>query len=382
MEKNLIFWVHGMGTFEKDWSKEYQKSLDLSAKAMGVRSQRISNVIHVELNYDTLLEKYRSRISAESDGLNTNLKKLPIDHTLFGHLMKLLNTLGEDNFGAQSVLDVILYRYTILGEAIRVTLATTILEKIQAVVEQGDTVRFHFICHSLGTTVLHDTLKSLYGHSFKSLDGNKLDPKNWRPHTVMTLANVGWALKTDRFNPYSSVVRPVNTQGDNNGIVATRFVNAANQFDPFVSIKTFLPAKKWYPGEVNEYQYCLTRPKQVMDINMHALKHYIENPRVHIPFIESVFNRTITWSKRTELIDKYDITTPAGMAKSLKGKIESYLDNGIDYDDIVDAIINDNGPLYDIKEQANILTNEIKDIASGVEGLFGSEEDQTSEGDQ
>lgn len=175
-------------------------------------------------------------------------------------------------------VDVLLYRLFLDGD-IRAHVREQIAQGLIGSSVGGTLPTCSFICHSMGTAVLHDTLAELLA-SPQQFGGFA----NMDIHLYASVANVSKVLQ-GKFNPNDSPVRPLGTPSDSRFPACVRtFVNAHNLSDPVAHIGMFRP--KWDPTRCD---YIDIEETTLKWIDVHGLVHYLENPRVHIPMLRAAF---------------------------------------------------------------------------------------------
>lgn len=286
MAKPILFVVHGMGKHKTGWEKEVKKTLsDATPEYPFLADTKLSRMAKiVPLTYDDEFEKLRKLWKDDSQKVIKVMQK-PDNSDKFQSLLspfegdKLLEIqsgLGEDNFFNTHVLDVLLYRFTSIGEKIRVKVAKDIVKTLLD--EDEEVPSWSIMAHSLGTAVTHDTLHALYADKiWREGKVNKLfKPGEYTATAVIMLANVSRVLQS-RVKVYKSRVKP-GSRG-----VCDYFINAFHMFDPFARIKQFEPGDEWLKGQNADDLYAPIPTNVINQPNVHAYAHYLENPKVHVP---------------------------------------------------------------------------------------------------
>jgi hypothetical protein len=163
--KSLIV-VHGMGKHtEASVKKEVTDALKtVFSHYETLKSKDPLSEIDVSVFvYDQYFEDYRNAIANRSD-IVTALQSVSGKYggLLAGaalEIAKLDQSITKDNMFSTHWLDVLLYRFSLLAELIQLDLAG----KIGTEVSKKGGPNVHVLGHSLGTSVLHDTLARLYG---------------------------------------------------------------------------------------------------------------------------------------------------------------------------------------------------------------------------
>lgn len=179
-------------------------------------------------------------------------------------------------------VDVLLYRLFLDGD-IRTHVREQIARNLIGSSVGGQLPTCSFICHSMGTAVLHDTLAELLAAPDQFGGFANMDI-----HLYASVSNVSKVLQS-RFNPHDSPVRPLGAPSDSRFPACVRtFVNAHNTVDPVAHIGMFRP--KWDPAVCD---YLDVEEARLKWIDVHGLVHYLENPSVHIPILRAACQITI-----------------------------------------------------------------------------------------
>lgn len=350
MGKRLVFLVHGMGKHPEGWSRDAQEQLrDVAADYPRVHDN-LDAMELIEIRYDHLFETVRRRWRDEYDAINA---KIPanLGGSTFTRLVKAAGWSAGDGFLQEFAQDVFLYRFTLVGEWVRVAVAEQILSKLVATEATGEPFEWSVVGHSLGTAVVHDTLHALFTHELKNAHGGSLDPRIWRPESVILLANVSPILKSPRFNPHTSVVRP---RGDGGTGCCGRLVSIDHKFDPFTRLRPFHPSAKdgWSAAELNGF----TRktPQAVFDLNVHSLPHYLGDPHAHIPILRCATGIRLLRSKIAQAERLHDEHSIKKWENQLKAKAT----------EITNEWLESNG--YPQIDEAKALFNNVFSEAGGL----------------
>jgi hypothetical protein len=179
-------------------------------------------------------------------------------------------------------VDVLFYRL-FLDREIRTHLREQIAQALTSSAT-GSLPPCSFICHSLGTSVLHDTLAELLGAPDQFGGFANMDIQFYA-----SVANVSKVLQSVA-NPHRSMVRPIGAPGDGRSPAMVRqFLNVHNIADPVAHIGMFRP--DWDPNATLYRDVEITEPKF---IDVHGLVRYLEHPQVHIPILRAACGITIT----------------------------------------------------------------------------------------
>lgn len=291
MAPRTLIVVHGMGSHtkasvKKTVTESFRKSLKLYPSH---KTDTLGSLFDIEIfNYNKIFEKYRKVVVNESGALSEILSSIDQDSTVFGKSVQQVNELGlrfasDEDFFNSHILDVILYRYTFLGELVRLELAASIMP----VIAKKNAANVEILGHSLGTSVVHDTLVRMYGSAKfedKGVD-RTLDSTENRLAGVHMVANVSRALwSIERIG--SSIVKP-----GVGGCVAS-YREYRHELDPIPMVRAFNPTSngEWISPKDYRLNYHLERFNTVTRANVHSLDHYLDYPGVHIPIFASLFD--------------------------------------------------------------------------------------------
>lgn len=310
MAKKRLIIVHGMGTHTTDSVK---KEVSEAFKTVfswysSIKSDKPEDKFDlIPFEYDNYFEENRKAIEARGD-LLAGLKALSGISELIADLQLFLT---EDKFFNTHWLDVLLYRVTLYAEPIRLDLASKIIESIDAV----GSANVHVMGHSLGTSVVHDTLAKLYGP--EPMD-TKLSTVSQKLGAVHQISNVSRLLQSFR-KVGSSEVRPGTG-------CCTNFLEYRHKLDPFTKIKPFDPTDngEWVSHKVWNSSYQLIEPTSVTSANVHNLDHYLKDPQVHLPLMRLLFGFRPLKAEQDAARASYLATTVSGKAMLLRDAFESF----------------------------------------------------------
>jgi hypothetical protein len=153
-----------------------------------------------------------------------------------------------------------------------------------------------FISHSLGTSVMHDTLAELLTAPEQFGGFANMDIQLYA-----SVANVSKVLQSVA-NPHGSAVRPIGAPGDARVSAFVRqFLNVHHIADPVAHIGMFRPS--WNP-ELTFYRDVEIRQPKFVDV--HGLVHYLQHPQVHIPILRAACGMTISAAVEKKALLEFD----------------------------------------------------------------------------
>ena len=219
MAKPLILIVHGMGTHSKaSVLKEFRDGIK-AALALYEDFSHDDFEGDVELKpvvYSDLIDKHRNAIAAKSGALSGALAGIGGNLSLVSGAAATIDDidsrLGDDDFFFTHWLDVIVYRFTLLGEPMQIAVAEAIADALTTGGRSSKDI--HVVAHSLGTSVTHDALAKIYGaNQFADPNLPKLNPgtSTLGSRLPLTVSRTAWSATPtrppNRFNVGRSLVR-------------------------------------------------------------------------------------------------------------------------------------------------------------------------------
>lgn len=326
MSKPKLLLVHGMGqhtadSFKKEFNSAIKDAFNLYSHLAGSSADDFVDI--VSIGYNEIFDDYRELMAERSRPINERLKELPNDGIDLATAAKEINeiesNIGEDEFFKTHWLDVIFYRFTVLGELVRIRVAKKIAEAIATV--NGGSQRVHLLGHSLGTSVVHDSLAKLYNEKFIIEDLSHLSIHMHKIGSLHLIANTSRVLQSF-IDVDKSVVKP----GD--GGCISRFFEYRHELDPITWPAPFNPTDNggWISNDSWYFKrYQLIRPTSITSErgNTHSIGHYILNPLVHIQLFKKVFGIQLTDDQITDGHEKYIDQTLSGVAQDLENSLES-----------------------------------------------------------
>lgn len=284
----LLFVIHGMGAGARSpgeppcWS-DVLESLRRSAHHHGhaddfvLESPLPGQVLVVPLVYHDIFDSVRKDWESSDPG---NEGWLPLLRELLSGNPRVSSRLpgwarNAGGFFWTHVLDVLLYRlvaeYTVPA---RQRVAGQIAEAWQRADDENDaSTPVHFLAHSLGTAVLHDSVSELGRMPAFGVGGRRIT-------SMLTCANVSWALENG-YPAYTSLDRPVQDGG-----ITAASLSFRHELDPIAEVvRTFRGDEHgWSPRGYRDRVLV-----EVKGWNVHDFVHYLDNPEVHLPLFERLW---------------------------------------------------------------------------------------------
>jgi len=321
----VLFLVHGMGDNIPGWSTDVLDQLDATLatypRFAGQPRPFRDQVVVEEINYDAVFDKTiepwgRDRAELEQFAQEN---RISLDNAL---TTLSLGQLPEDvsDFVWETLLDPVLYRGSpIVHDNVRQSVTRQFLtawDKHLTHNATADQVDVSILCHSQGTIVMSDVLAQVgeaRHREFLPFSSAKRSIS-----TFMTLANVSRLGPPDLIDIDSrtSCVRPDSAPpfaaGSRN--YCRRFINVRHEFDPFCLWQRFEPTMSWGDGYVD-----VPGVRHVHHANTHGFRHYLLNPRVHIPLFRALLGRdSISPSEENDAIQNFPDIRPTACTAAIE----------------------------------------------------------------
>jgi hypothetical protein len=307
---NLLFVVHGMGVHGADWADSVLATLRRLPDDCGYKWLKENGGIEgsnddrrldiVPLSYDRVFDRLAQQWSKDSKALRESAYENGISiPNVLGWLERASEV--EHNFFWTHVVDVLMYRFfSIVTADARTRMRAALAEVIEPAMRDGEVPEISVLAHSLGTSVMHDTLALL---GSQPIDGNQaFMAGNLLLSNVFMIANVSRVLETSPA-VFRSVVHPQTATSGAADAYVQRYYNFRHRFDPFPAVRPFGPVG-WGAGYTT-VEDC----ERVLKFNVHDLEHYLNDPRVHIPIFRALAgSKAVTKAEQTRAIAAYDAT--------------------------------------------------------------------------
>ncbi len=328
-----VLLVHGMGQITaKEFRKRFVdaaiKSLqlyDLNAKwdadseqfGINYEGAKWEKTRVVSFGYNDFFESRRIAIGDQSRSIAERLQSVGMADIPVPGLLTKINNLslkfGEDKFFQTHFGDVLMYALTTVGEQVRVSLASMITGLIETGTAPGD---IQIVAHSLGTSVVHDTLSKLSAEN-EDREDSQLNIVTHRLGGVHMFANVSNIL--DFYIPtLESSVKP------GKGGCISYYNQYNNKLDPFTRVSPFRPAnnKKWVTKTVYRNNYMAIDTNDVTGGNVHGFGHYLLDPKNSSWFFGDAFNVDLRLV-RSVADEAYGQLTLSNAAKEAKDALKN-----------------------------------------------------------
>lgn len=326
MANPVLIIVHGMGKHTKEsFKKEF---IDGSCWALNLYSDYAGKspndyVDIVPISYNEIFDDHRDRVANQASPLSERLQAIAgMKGTVLSKAIASLNNIdveiNNDEHFKTHWLDVLLYRFTTLGEVARIRLGAEISKAVGTV--YGGAERVHVLGHSLGCAVVHDCLAKLYDKDYRLGDLDNLSTRMHKLGSVHLVANTSRVLESF-IKVNRSVVRP-GPRGCTNYYREYR-----HSLDPITWAKPFNPTDNGNWISTSSMHYDLYKLLPTTSItnehgNTHNIQHYLANPLVHQQLFERVFGIRFTAVQLEEGHQNYIQNTLSGVADNLQDSLE------------------------------------------------------------
>jgi hypothetical protein len=303
MPRHVLFFVHGIGQHAAGWAREAGGPIDTLKKSAALydcfHGLDLENELDmVEIRYDDIFDAHLDQWAA----LASELKNAPGGSARFNRVNDLLARVGDDrNTFASFGGDVLLYTgFELIAKRVRLRVNAVIADKVNSAQlaardQPGATPEFGIVGHSLGTTVVHDSLAQLADNAWLPPDAASLDalalndqqkkrvadmlrqgaanpfaPPGFVWDCIMMVSNTSRLLCQLAMTPYQSCVK------SGAGGYARNFLNVEHALDPVSKLKQFKMPGAWDGGVQIDVDH-------IHDPNIHGFGHYLQHPAVHGP---------------------------------------------------------------------------------------------------
>jgi len=333
MTKHIVFFIHGMGKHGADW---HEKGLKVLSTAWNEYDNLANATLEdwiepIPVVYDDIFETWRQRMKSDFDGFKGALLAdiSPEDGRQANKVSSKLDKIGqwigagEDEFVWTHAADVMLYRFF---QTVRTAVDVSVLHQILQRINAGNFKTWSIVAHSLGTSVAHNCINSLYGSGVGNIPA--LDPRETRPRVMTMVANVSRVCERPGARVYDSLVKPGGPSTDR---TSGYYLNVRHKLDPFTLPRPF-DRDPWPDAATfatDRYQHI--RPGHVKFakselMRVHDLDHYVENPRVHVPFFRALLgNILISDEEFKQAKLAFDATQDMNLLNEVQVTIEAKL---------------------------------------------------------
>ena len=327
MSKPKLIIVPGMGqhtnvSFKNEFVEGCKSAFDLYPSLSGKSPEEYVEIIPVA--YNDIFDEHRQKMADRATPIADRLGSIPNMGGGFlaeaiSAMTEIESEINEDDFFKTHLLDVLFYRFTVLGEVVRIRLGKEISHAVGTV--NGGASRVHVLGHSLGTAVVHDCLAKLYDDDYVLGNEDNLSDVMHKLGSVHMVANTSRVLES-----FVDVARSIVKPGPGG---CTRFYREYRHIlDPITWPKPFTPTDNggWISNDSWFFKrYELIRPTSITNEHgdTHDVRHYLANPLVHLQLFKKVCDIELTDEQKQEGHDKYVGLTLQGIADDVQDSLEA-----------------------------------------------------------
>lgn len=305
---HVLFFVHGMGKHDDDWSNPVRKKLlECYERYNWSNNHSLTDrVVFCPIRYDHLFDEYIDQWEQNLSLINETDVSGSLLPTNFAEWIESLDE-EESNFFWTHIADVIVYRFLPLERArIQIEIIRDITQKINTLINETEDVilNYSFLAHSLGTCVIHDCLHKMGTKSWDDEIDNVFKPQHLRFDSIFMLANTSRVLKND-INPATSLSRPRSSDSNANKTYFDKYFNCFHKFDPVTLFWRFKP-RGWGEG------YDKVELSHFRELNIHSYEHFLDHPKVHIPLLRRLVHYfVVNKQEEKEALQNYKDISPS-----------------------------------------------------------------------
>lgn len=299
MARHILFFIHGMGVHDESWHSGGLKVLksEFQQYELLKRLDFDDQFLIVPIVYDDIFSEARERANEDFSAFKTAIlggfsdSETTSRSAVENQIETYAQFIGtEDEFVWTHILDVLLYRF---ARTLSMPIEIQVARKIVDTLSENSFRSWSVIAHSLGTSVIHNTLNSLYKTGFDGVD--PLNPIELQCNSLVMVANVSRVLQRPTAKVFTSRVKPGSPSA---GRLCSYYLNVRHKLDLLTAPKPFNPDLWPDPGTFSTERYQHIRPSHINFgadnvAQVHALDHYLEDPRVHVPIFRSIYGRSI-----------------------------------------------------------------------------------------
>lgn len=295
MAKHQVFLLHGMGHHPQSWHEPYVAAIKQAYGLYPFIAERPieDRVDFVPIQYDHIFSELVTTWASNAKLLAAASAETGVPAS------KLTNWLAgagelKDNFAWTHAADVLLYRcFSLVRNRVCVHVARQITTRVAEQIAGAGSCTWSAIGHSLGTSVLHDTLARLWQPNGNLPGGLAFAPENAQAQMLMMVANVSRVLEVktaaEPYDVFETAVAPGFAGQSRRG--CRYYLNLRHRLDPFTVPRMFNP--QLWPDEAalvaKPPRYLCVELEHLHQPDVHDFSHYLRHPSAHIPMLRRLF---------------------------------------------------------------------------------------------
>jgi len=316
---HILFLIHGMGRQNENWSVPVtDKLVECSGLYQQFQDKSLTDeVVFVPLRYDQVFDDLLDRWKNDFSGI---LNSEDTDDIPRGKLLTVMNSMTQEerDFFWSHIADVLIYRFfPLYRDRVRIELIRTIAKHVTKYRDQfGNNTRFSFLAHSLGTSVIHDSLHLLGATEWDDEVANVMGPPHTRFQALFMLANTSRILESD-VKVSDSIVCPVGGHNDETKEYLDQYYNAFHKYDPITLIRKI-------DGSGMGSNFHQVNISHFRNVNVHDFSHYLDHPAVHIPLLRTLCGfRAVLPAEQVHALDVYEDIDRQSLITEIQSRVES-----------------------------------------------------------
>lgn len=327
---HLVFLVHGMGVHKQSWSTDYVDAIaaayDQYPSLKGLPLKELFRF--VPISYDEIFRELVGNWSDAAELIASASTETGAPVSKLTDWLKGADKL-DGNFKWTHAADVLLYRgFSLVRERVCAHVAAQLVKAIKQHITDEGISRWSVIAHSLGTSVIHDTLARLWDPKASMPGGIAFSTGNEQAQLIAMIANVSRVLETDPYDVYESSVKPGRNAQPDRG--CNYYLTVRHVYDPFTIPSMFRP--QMWPDELTllakPARYVYSEVDHIHQWNVHDFGHYLKHPRVHVPLFRRLTDEMqITDAEFEEALQRFRTFGPLEdqAAVRIRQKLEDLL---------------------------------------------------------
>jgi len=322
MDRHIVFFVHGVGDDARGWSKELRASFKtlFDSYPLPPGGLPFAELFQTEeIFYNDLFDDWRKRVAREAAAALKLLGDGGLGSDAVKRLLDAGAAAGGGGFLRTHALDVLQYRFLrLIADAVRDAVQHQIMSRL-AQTDFGTPVRWSIVAHSLGTSVVHDTLQQMFRPGAGAEESTL-----FQPYAAIMLANVSQLLRDPGFlgagvDAYGTVVRPDREPARG---ACRYYLSARNGFDPVALAGDFDPPAGWLSDSASKQRRFRPLDFKAIPKNrqVHGFAEYLAHPAVHVPLFRILAGDQdrITDEREEDAHRAYGLANPAVAPEDLK----------------------------------------------------------------
>jgi hypothetical protein len=332
-----IVCVHGIGQHSKQWASKDLDDGDISFATLleelwdkypgtSGKGKFKDNVTVHSVCYDDEIEKIFGTWTKYADDLKAGLKLSPLLLDQAAWFTDAIDSAAKgrkgNKWGYTHLMDLILFVGSPTLQDRLVNHAGAQIIKVANEVKDDATHKLSIIGHSMGCAMAHKAIQAMFNETVVTDMGPQTLKGDLKFENVTMVANTSYSLSRDRDNHYIGYVRPSLAAGEG---CCYSWINVNHELDPVGRFQPFNYRKdpKWLDPRIETRGWHRDIPiSRVSSKSIHSINHYFRDPKLHIPYLELVFDAQFSDDEITKAVDEFEDRTPEGKFKGLVSQLK------------------------------------------------------------